>query len=42
MARQDLDTGSDDILAHEEDGVVVITLNRPPIDSARSRIMFRP
>ena len=30
MARTELDTGSEDILAHEEDGVVVITLNSVP------------
>ena len=36
MARQDLETGSEDILAHEEDGVVVITLNRPQARNAMS------
>lgn len=36
MARTDLDTGTEDILAHEEDGVVVITLNRPQARNAMS------
>lgn len=36
MARTDLDTGTEDVLAHEEDGVVVITLNRPQARNAMS------
>jgi 2-(1,2-epoxy-1,2-dihydrophenyl)acetyl-CoA isomerase len=36
MARKDIDTGTGDILAHEEDGVVVITLNRPQARNAMS------
>ncbi|MEJ2089712.1 MAG: enoyl-CoA hydratase-related protein [Gammaproteobacteria bacterium] len=36
MAREDLDTGSEDILAYEDDGVVVITLNRPEARNAMS------
>ncbi len=36
MAKQDIDTGTEDILAHEEDGVVVITLNRPEARNAMS------
>ncbi len=34
--RQELDTGTEDILAHQEDGVVVITLNRPQARNAMS------
>lgn len=36
MAKSDIDTGSEDILAHQEDGVVVITLNRPQARNAMS------
>lgn len=36
MTRTDLDTGTEDVLAHEEDGVVVITLNRPQARNAMS------
>ena len=36
MARIDLDTGSDDILAHVDDGVIVLTLNRPQARNAMS------
>jgi len=36
MAREDLDTGSQDILAYQDDGVVVITLNRPEARNAMS------
>lgn len=36
MARQELDTGTKDILAHQEDGVAVITLNRPQARNAMS------
>ena len=36
MARDNIDTGSEDILAYEDDGVVVITLNRPQARNAMS------
>lgn len=36
MARDDIDTGTEDILAHQDDGVVVITLNRPQARNAMS------
>lgn len=36
MAEQKIDTGTEDILAHEDDGVVVITLNRPQARNAMS------
>lgn len=36
MARTQLDTGTEDLLAHEEDGVAVITLNRPQARNAMS------
>ena len=36
MAKEELDTGTEDILAHEEDGIVVITLNRPEARNAMS------
>jgi len=36
MARDDIDTGTEDILAYEDDGVVVITLNRPQARNAMS------
>jgi 2-(1,2-epoxy-1,2-dihydrophenyl)acetyl-CoA isomerase len=36
MAKDTIDTGTEDLLAHEEDGVVVITLNRPQARNAMS------
>jgi 2-(1,2-epoxy-1,2-dihydrophenyl)acetyl-CoA isomerase len=36
MARDVIDTGTEDILAHQDDGVVVITLNRPQARNAMS------
>lgn len=36
MAREDLDLGTEDCLAHVEDGVAVITLNRPQARNAMS------
>lgn len=36
MGRHDIATNTDDLLAHEEDGVVVITLNRPEARNAMS------
>lgn len=36
MARDDIDTGTQDILAYQDDGVVVITLNRPQARNAMS------
>ena len=36
MAKDTIDTGTEDLLAHEEDGVVVITLNRPKARNAMS------
>lgn len=36
MAKTQLDTGTQDLLAHEEDGVAVITLNRPQARNAMS------
>ncbi len=36
MSRQELDTGTQDILAYQEDGVAVITLNRPQARNAMS------
>lgn len=39
MAKDTIDTGTEDLLAHEEDGVVVITLNRPQARNAMSGAM---
>jgi len=39
MGKDTLDTGTDDILARQEDGVVVITLNRPQARNAMSAAM---
>jgi 2-(1,2-epoxy-1,2-dihydrophenyl)acetyl-CoA isomerase len=39
MAKDAIDTGTEDILAHQEDGVVVITLNRPQARNAMSGAM---
>ena len=36
MAKDTIDTGTEDLLAHEQDGVVVITLNRPQARNAMS------
>lgn len=36
MARDTIDTGTEDILAYQEDGMVVITLNRPAARNAMS------
>ena len=36
MAKDDIDTGTEDILAYEDDGVLVITLNRPQARNAMS------
>ena len=36
MARDDIETGTDDIQAYEDDGVAVITLNRPQARNAMS------
>jgi len=36
MAKQDIDTGTEDCLAHVEDNVAVITLNRPQARNAMS------
>lgn len=36
MTKQTIDTKTNDLLAHEEDGVVVITLNRPKARNAMS------
>ncbi len=36
MSKQIIETGTDDLLAREEDGVVVITLNRPQARNAMS------
>ncbi len=36
MAQVTIDTGTEDLLAHEEDGVAVITLNRPQARNAMS------
>jgi 2-(1,2-epoxy-1,2-dihydrophenyl)acetyl-CoA isomerase len=36
MARDNIDTGTDDIQAYEDDGIVVITLNRPQARNAMS------
>ena len=36
MAKDNIDTGTEDILAYEDDGVVVITLNRPQARNAMS------
>lgn len=36
MAKDNIDTGTEDILAFEDDGVVVITLNRPQARNAMS------
>lgn len=36
MAREDIDTGTEDVLAQREDGVVTITLNRPQARNAMS------
>ena len=39
MTRTAIDTGTGDLLAHEEDGVAVITLNRPQARNAMSAAM---
>ncbi|MGE0622256.1 MAG: enoyl-CoA hydratase-related protein [Pseudomonadales bacterium] len=39
MGKDTIDTGTDDILARQEDGVVVITLNRPQARNAMSAAM---
>jgi len=39
MGKDAIDTGTADILAHQEDGVVVITLNRPQARNAMSGAM---
>ncbi len=39
MARDAIETGTEDILAYEEDGVAVITLNRPKARNAMSGAM---
>ncbi len=39
MGKDAIDTGTEDILAHQEDGVVVITLNRPQARNAMSGAM---
>lgn len=39
MARKPIDTGTEDLLTHEEDGVAVITLHRPHARNAMSAAM---
>ncbi|HEY5680079.1 MAG TPA: enoyl-CoA hydratase-related protein [Pseudomonadales bacterium] len=39
MAIEPMDTGTEDLLAHQEDGVAVITLNRPQARNAMSAAM---
>ena len=39
MTKEHIDTGTADLLAHEEDGVAVITLNRPQARNAMSGAM---
>jgi 2-(1,2-epoxy-1,2-dihydrophenyl)acetyl-CoA isomerase len=39
MAIETMDTGTEDLLAHQEDGVAVITLNRPQARNAMSAAM---
>jgi 2-(1,2-epoxy-1,2-dihydrophenyl)acetyl-CoA isomerase len=39
MAREPIDTGTEELLAHQEDGVAVITLNRPEARNAMSAAM---
>jgi len=39
MGKDAIDTGTEDILAHQEDGVVIITLNRPQARNAMSGAM---
>ena len=39
MTKTAIDTGTEDLLAHEEDGVAVITLNRPQARNAMSAAM---
>ncbi len=40
MAREELDTGTEDLLAHQEDGVMVAVLNRPKARNALSGPML--
>ena len=40
MSRQDIQTGTEQCLAYEEDGVAVITLNRPQARNALTHEML--